>query len=48
MAASSNNVTITTVMFSPHTTDVAAARYGLSDAPSLDYSITLTHFNGSS
>jgi hypothetical protein len=48
MAASSNNVTATTLMFSPYTSDVAAAPYGLSDAPALDYSITLTHFSGSS
>jgi hypothetical protein len=34
-------------MFGPYTTDVAAAPYGLSDPPSLDYSITVTHFSGS-
>jgi hypothetical protein len=47
-AASSNNGTVTTLMFGPSTTDVAAAPHGLSEAPALDHSMTLTHLSGPS
>jgi hypothetical protein len=46
MSATQNNITVTTIMFSPYSTDVANQPYGLTEGTQLDYPITLTHFPG--
>jgi hypothetical protein len=44
MAASSNNVTIATVVISPYGNDASVQPYGLQEGQTLDYPMTLTHF----